>query len=181
MLQPPEHLEKRGDIGWGNNGNYIVKEGFKLLQTDTTIASTHIWKKVWHPDCIPKVNSFIWMLMYNKLLIVDNLNKTGIEGLSRCALCNFDSKTTSHLFLQCSLSQQAWRSILLPLFAHFRPPNSLGQLLVGWNSLFPGSLRKKPILKLLWNSIPKNLYWHIWLAKNRSIFKGEKVVLNNIV
>ena len=94
LLHPPDHLrhaddlllpllngmapiskKSRDSIGWGSNGNYTVKEGYKQLQTNTVIASTNIWKKVWNPDCIPKVNFFIWLLMHNKLLTIDNLIK----------------------------------------------------------------------------------------------------------
>ena len=37
-----------------------------------------------------------------------------------------------------------------------------------------------PILRRLWNVIPKNICWQIWLARHRSIFKGEKVIINKI-
>ena len=91
----------------GGDGNYTVKEGFKLLLFDLAIASENMWKKVWQSDCIPKINCFIWLLMHNKLLTVDNLSKRGIEGPSRCALCNSDLESALHLFLQCSVSVQA--------------------------------------------------------------------------
>ena len=73
-----------------------------------------IWKKVWHPDSIPKVNSFIWLLLHNKLLTVENLRKRGILGPSQCALCNSAEETSSHLFLQCEVSKIAWK-IVLPM------------------------------------------------------------------
>ena len=62
----------------------------------------------------------------------------------------------------------------------FKPPDSLDQLLIVWNRLFLGNIRKNHILKRLWNAIPKNRCWQIWLARNRSIFKGEKVIINPI-
>ena len=67
------------------------------------IAADRLWKKVWHPDSIPKVNIFTWILMHNKLLTAENLRKTGIIGPSRCAMCNMDKETTSHIFLQCKI------------------------------------------------------------------------------
>ena len=123
LLQPPDHLKQAIDlllpllhgmaliskiskdhIGWGSNGIYTVKEGYKLLQTNLFIASANLWKKVWNPYCIPKFNCFIWLLMHNKLLTADNLTKRGIEGPSRCALCNADLETATHLFLQCKVA-----------------------------------------------------------------------------
>ena len=76
-IHPPEHLEavknflfttlqgktpinksSKDILGWGKNGNYTVKEGYKKLSFDSSAAGS-IWKKVWQSDCIPKVNSFI--------------------------------------------------------------------------------------------------------------------------
>ena len=119
--------------------------------------------------------------MHNKLLTADNLRRRGIEGPSRCALCNADMETTQHLFLHCKVSLQVWRSILHPVCAHFKPPDSLGHLLIAWDRLYTWTLRKKPNLKRLWNVIPKNICWQIRLARNRSIFKEEKVVISRIV
>ena len=152
-----------------------------MLTSGTNIASESIRKKVWQSDCIPKVNCFIWLLMHNKLLTAKNLRKRGIAGPSRCDLCNSKSESSVHLFLQCSVSLQDWKSILFPISCLFWPPDTLPQLLTNWNNIFLGNLRKKPILKRLWNTIPKNLWWQIWLARNRVIFKGEKVGPNGIV
>ena len=100
-IHPPEHMKiaeeflftllhgmapinrSSKDIsGWGKNGNYMVKEIFKMLISDITTTPEIIWKKVWQLDCIPKVNSFFWLLMHNKLLTAENLRKRGIPGPS---------------------------------------------------------------------------------------------------
>ena len=120
-------------------------------------ANDRLWRKVWHPDSIPKVNSFIWTLMHNKLLMAENLRKRGTAGPSQCALCNMEEETSNHLFLQCRISLKIWQCVL-PLGFLFNPPSSVVQLLEDWSKQFPGTLKKNPILSLLWNSIPKNLY-----------------------
>ena len=75
LLQPPDHVKQAADlllpllhgmapisknskysIGWGINSTYIVKEGYKQLQTNLVAASANLWKKVWNPDYIPKFN-----------------------------------------------------------------------------------------------------------------------------
>ena len=116
-FHPPEHLEatknllftslhdqtlikkySKDHIGWGKNGMYTVKEGYKKLTMEPA-ENESLWKKVWHSDNIPKVNSFIWTLMHNKLLTTENLMKRGIVGPSRCALYNSESETSIHIFL----------------------------------------------------------------------------------
>ena len=140
-FHPPEHLEAvknllftslhgktsinksaKDHIGWGKNGTYTVKEGYKKLSMEPTTAES-LWKKVWHSDCIPKVNSFIWILMHKGLFTTENIRKRGIAGPPRCTLCNFDSETLIHIFLQCSVSLKVWKSILAPS-TQFRPPVS---------------------------------------------------------
>ena len=138
------------------------------------------WKLVWHPDSIPKVNTFIWLLLHNKLLTAENLRKRGILGPSRCALCHSSEESSSHLFLQCEFSRLAWKLILPTAFNRELPGNA-PQLLKEWASLFPGSLNKKPILRRIWAAIPKNLCWQLWLARNRVIFKEQKVIPVQIV
>ena len=134
-----------------------------------------IWKKVWHPDSIPKVNSFIWLLLHNKLLTAENLRKRGILGPSRCSLCNSVEETSSHLFLQCKVSMSVWK-IVLPKDFNRDLPDNAAQLFKDWANLFPGSLTKNPILSRLWAAIPKNICWQLWLARNRAIFKEQKVI-----
>ena len=141
-LNPPLHLEeaknllmtslqgmspiketKKDSIGWGKNGQYTVKEGYKRLTVEP-VASEHIWKKVWHPDSIPKVNSFCWLLIHNKLLTAENLRKRGVAGPSRCALCNNEEETSSHLFMHCSVSLKVWQCVL-PSGTIFIPSRSV--------------------------------------------------------
>ena len=89
-------------------------------------------------------------------------------------MCNSAEETSSHIFLQCKVSIKAWQ-IILPQNFGLRFPEKAMQLFKDWSKQFPGSLRNKPILNRLWTSIPKNLCWQLWLARNRAIFKEQKV------
>ena len=106
LLQPPEHLDKehktftsllhggspsniqdRDIKGWGINGHYIVKEGFKIIKRNDGNQKANIWNKVWNLDCIPKFNIFFWLLAQNKLLTADNFRKR-VKALKMSALCH---------------------------------------------------------------------------------------------
>ena len=95
-------------------------------------------------------------------------------------MCNLDEETTSHIFLQCKISLLVWR-IVLPSSLALNLPSSAVQLFKDWSNHYPGSLSKKPILSHLWASIPKNLYWQLWLARNCAIFKEQKSIPTFIV
>ena len=170
----PTRVTAKDHIGWGKLGQYNVKDGYKKITMEPLVAD-RLWKKVWHPDSIPKVNSFTWILVNNKLLTAGNLSKRGINGPSRCALCNLDEETTSHIFLQCKISLLVWM-IVLPSGFGLNLPGSVAQLFKDCSNHYPGSLSKKPILSHLWASIPKNLCWQLWPARNHSIFKEQKSI-----
>ena len=102
----PSCLSIKDQLGWGRTGQYTVKEGYKIISKDQTMVEK-VWKLVWHPDSIPKVNTFIWLLLHNKLLTAENLRKRGILGPSCCALCHSAEETSSHLFIQCEISRLA--------------------------------------------------------------------------
>ena len=83
----PSCLSIKDRVGWGKTGQYNVKEGYNLISKEH-MSAEKVWKLVWHPDSIPKVNMFTWLLLHNKLLTAENLRKRGIQGPSRCVLCS---------------------------------------------------------------------------------------------
>ena len=85
----PTRVLAKDRISWGKAGEYNAKEGYKKISMES-IEADKIWKKVWHTDSIPKVNSFIWILLHNKLLTAENLRKRGINEPSWCPLCNLE-------------------------------------------------------------------------------------------
>lgn len=71
------------------------------------------WSQAWVKGLIPKVNIFLWALLQNKILTLDNLQKRGINLVNRCILCKNGFEDRDHLFMNCSYSQQVWTEILL--------------------------------------------------------------------
>jgi hypothetical protein len=42
-----------------------------------------------------------------------------------------------------------------------------------WGKSYKGTSKDKPILKILWTTLPKYLCCKVWLAHNKAIFKHE--------
>jgi hypothetical protein len=54
----PVHLSKKDDRSWGKEG-YTVKSGYKQLLEDNGIPpKSTIWKEIWNPNSLPKINIF---------------------------------------------------------------------------------------------------------------------------
>jgi hypothetical protein len=99
--------------GWGQSGRYTTAVGYRALQTARYSNQTPtFWKRVWDQSAIPKVNFFFWTLMHNKLLTGDNLEKRNIMGPHRCALCNNNSESAQHLFMDCTFAKEVWGLVL---------------------------------------------------------------------
>ena len=104
---------------------YILKEDKMIWSVDASgcfkVSSVFkseekgacpLWTKAWIKCLIPKVNIFLWILLQNKILTLDNLQKRGINVVNRCSLCKEDYEDRDHLFLNCTYSQKVWSTIL---------------------------------------------------------------------
>ena len=102
--------------GWGTTGIYTIAQGFSSLQaTHPSLLTPKLWKSIWSPFCIPKVNFFTWLLMHKKALIGENLNKRWFHGPFRCYLCTSAIETSNHLLVDCVFTQEVWKMVLYRL------------------------------------------------------------------
>ena len=81
--------------------------GYKnLLHDNDLLEKSTIWKEIWNPYGLPKINTFGWQLAYNKILTGENLLKRGFMGPFRCSLYRQDLENTDHLFLNFTFTKQ---------------------------------------------------------------------------
>ena len=69
------------------------------------------WAMAWVKDMTPKVNIFFWILLQNKILTLDNLNKMKFLIVNRCALCENDEESMDHIMLHCPYTKLVWDKI----------------------------------------------------------------------
>jgi hypothetical protein len=55
----------------------------------------------------PKIHFFLWILSHNKLAIVENLNKKGLDKTSQCRFCD-EHESITHLFFECVVVKAMW-------------------------------------------------------------------------
>jgi hypothetical protein len=140
----------KDEWGWGE-AQYSIRKGFKFLPEErSTFLRSKIWNLVWHPDRIPKINSFIWLVAHNKILTAENLRKRGMHGASRCVLCQQQEESLQHLFFHCIYSKEVWEIALGDLSHFMNWPNKVMDFFNNWNKHYIGRLYNKPELKHLW-------------------------------
>ncbi|KAJ1701213.1 hypothetical protein LUZ63_000992 [Rhynchospora breviuscula] len=73
---------------------------YKFLKVFPKIPSelNHIWKLL----LPPRLKTFLWLMLHNKLPTIDNLQKRGLPIVNRCCLCKNCSESIAHTFGSCS-------------------------------------------------------------------------------
>eukprot|EP00253_Pinus_taeda_P026690 PITA_26690 len=82
-------------------------------------------------------------------------------------------ESSNHLFIECPFARSCWNLITSPLITGDLP-NQITLLQKIWEKSFPQSNKSKNLAKRMWNSIPSNLCWQIWIARNKCIFNNKK-------
>jgi hypothetical protein len=109
-------------------------------------------------------------MAHGKLLTVDNLQKHGIVGPSRCVLCKGAIETIQHLFFECPFSIQVWDLLYRDLQSRYSPPSNWNDMFLNLKQTYSSTFIHKPIFKRIWKAVPKFIYWEIWLARNKANF-----------
>eukprot|EP00253_Pinus_taeda_P035972 PITA_35972 len=140
----------------------------KLSLTDSTpLNRLSEDRYMWDP------NGSSYTIKEGKILTAENLRKRGILGPSICCLCREAEESNNHLFLECTFARKCWKLITSPLRIEDLP-NQISLLQKNWGNSYPYPKKNKTLAKRLWNNIPPNLCWQIWIARNKCIFNNEK-------
>jgi hypothetical protein len=76
------------------------------------IPVTKYWySNIWEWQLPLKVKLFIWLLLEQRILTQENLNKMGIFCPSLCVLCGNSEETMSHIFGDYSFINFIWKTI----------------------------------------------------------------------
>eukprot|EP00253_Pinus_taeda_P029236 PITA_29236 len=171
----PLNISKADARGWGSIlGKYTVLQGYKqLTQYPNVPPDPRPWQGIWSHSTIPKIDIFCWLLCHHRILNEDRLRKRGVNGPSRCSLCEDHEEIATHLILSCKFAAALWKEASSPLNSDFTPPNHCSNLFANWMCMYPGGTQN-PHIKTAWLALPKITCWHIWLERNQRIFNDKK-------
>jgi hypothetical protein len=102
---------------WTANGSYSTRSAYRIQFK----GSYGIFKSdlIWKAQTENKWKVFIWILVQEKILMVENLQKRGWPHQDHCVLCNGPLETCLHLSLLCPFAKGVWNQILS--WEHFDP------------------------------------------------------------
>ena len=88
-------------------GNYLVKLGYNMLaETNEEIFTSKDLCQ--DKDILPKAGAFAWLAYNERILTMERLKSIGINGPSRCPLCEKNEETIDHLLVQCQYAKKWW-------------------------------------------------------------------------
>ncbi|CAN0825732.1 hypothetical protein LINGRAHAP2_LOCUS482 [Linum grandiflorum] len=121
---------------------------------------------IWMIEVPTKVQCFMWLLFYGRILTLDNLQRRGLIAPNWCVLCRRNAESVSHIFLSCSFAKRIWRwfSLMLSIFGPFH--YQMHHVITGWNFMNCAS-EFTPVKRVFLHS----LCWNIWLERNNRVFR----------
>lgn len=92
------------------HGLYTIKLGYTNLEIreDDWVWHDQFWVKY----LTPKVAFFSWVIVHNKILIMDNIKKNGFLLPNRCVLYKYQEESINNLLVNYEFTQKVLFSIL---------------------------------------------------------------------
>jgi hypothetical protein len=115
---------------------------------------------------------FAWILVREKILTADNLQKRGWPHQDHCALCNGQLETGLHLSLLCPFAKAVWRLVLSweHFDAHLTLPSQDPVHLISWWEEAVTKINKGE--RKRFNGMVIFTLWNLWKERNRRIFNS---------
>eukprot|EP00253_Pinus_taeda_P002659 PITA_02659 len=164
-------MQARGDLPkyrplqqWMNQAN--LKTLYDISQWDQ-----NVWKG-WKSLALPNDLTNIWVDFKASLFGSAPTNRTSEDKFiwdpsGGCYTVKEGYKTLQNTapINNWSLHKVAWKIESLP---------KITTLQKSWGKCFPQTNKRKNQVSRIWNSIPSNLCWQIWIARNKCIFNNKK-------
>jgi hypothetical protein len=145
---------------WTASGSYSTRSAYRIqFKGSYGIFNS---KLIWKAQAENKCKVFAWILVQEKILTAENLQKRGWPHQDHCVLCDGPLETCLHLSPLCPFAKVVWTQILT--WEHF--DTQLTQF-----NQDPAHLRTWWEETLL-NGLVIYTCWNLWKERNRRIFNN---------
>jgi hypothetical protein len=98
---------------WTENGVYSASSAYHMQLVGH--IQSNVFPQIWKAKANPKCRLNSWILLRNKCLTTDNLEKRGWPHNPTCRLCFIHPETGPHISAACSFSIGVWLRMLARL------------------------------------------------------------------
>ena len=88
------------------NENFDIRSFYNKLRSPLPIIFP--WKGVWKVKDPRRVSFFVWIAVWDKILIGDNLRGRMMDFVDWCIMFQCNGETEDHLFLHCGKANRLW-------------------------------------------------------------------------
>lgn len=186
IMQIKPMLNEPDSYQWGftKTGTYTTRSGYQFSESlvDTQQGQGNalppiekkFWRSIWKIKAPPKLKHFLWRVLSGVLAVKDRLRSRGISLDTTCQTCGLADETICHTLFACQKAQQAWELSNVPL-----PPACFSNTFVFLNIFHLVFVMNKKNVELNVRRVVPWVLWHVWKARNASIFK--KFVFNPFI
>lgn len=127
-----------------------------------------------------KVKVFTYLLMQERILTRDVLQRKGIHCQLECVMCNLGIvETAVHLICHCryakwvwSVIASKWGMVIMQPLALVPEPTSVQDI---WKAAWRNFKRRNNVSKKVWAVRFMAVCWNLWLQRNELIFRGKRL------
>ena len=105
---------QKDSLIWSYNryaGDISIAMGYDLIvhhYHEPSPEHTKVLYMLWYFNIPAKIRCFIWLVVMNRVLTWDNLQRRGWQGPGICTLCRLNEDSVQHLFLDCTISNRVF-------------------------------------------------------------------------
>ncbi|XP_057442575.1 uncharacterized protein LOC130734247 [Lotus japonicus] len=175
FLQQVNLVEGREDKWIWNaseEGSYIVKSAFSVLQGLELEEPILVFRALWQGTAPSNVLAFGWRVFWGRLQTQENMLRRGIIPIGEntsCLFCHEVEETPNHLLFNCFFSYQVWTLCYRWLGALTAFPESSSLHFLQFGNEFR-TLKQQGVMKTVWLAIS----WSVWLHRNKILFKNDQ-------
>lgn len=122
-INVPIYTHKVGTIYWGlsNHGKFTTKSMYSNLLQQELNSQIHTipYNWIWKIPIPPKIKTFLWLIMHDKLPTTKYLNHIGVTLNDQCQICHTHPKSTNHLFLHCPNIIHIWHELVITHYQYY--------------------------------------------------------------
>lgn len=96
---------------WVHNqeGKFTSATTYLFLKEKRPIENKSLFRRLWKAIIPPKIKSFAWQLMHDRVPTKENLLKCNIITEARfCELCGTKPESFDHILLKCNEASNLW-------------------------------------------------------------------------
>ncbi|KAJ3698437.1 hypothetical protein LUZ61_002142 [Rhynchospora tenuis] len=149
-------------------GKYTAKEGYAHLWGQQGVIqptqSSILWQKIQNwKGIIPKVQIFLWRLIFGALMLSQNVHRRILKVSPMCQRCGEENEFETHCFFFCQGSRVVWFASPLSLRTQDLSLNVINAI-----EQCTGNMNEDQI-KIFCYTL-----WEIWKGRNETVLHNQK-------